>query len=125
MVRSNAAAAEVERFLTFFSDNLQKYFVGVKAEIEKLNCEDSTTSGRKIAHLIRALEEVQEFHQLDANMQVRQFLAETRDRLLQMLRIVNVKQDVLIQMQNVSDLSYAWEIISTLVFNFHPTNIYR
>lgn len=63
--------------------------------------------------LIQALEEVQEFHQLDANMQVIQFLSETRAYLHRMLRNMNIKEDMLITMQIIGDLSYAWELIDT------------
>lgn len=55
--------------------------------------------------------QVQEFHQLESNLQVRQFLADTRKYLHQMIRTINIKEEVLIAMEIVADLSYAWEII--------------
>lgn len=63
--------------------------------------------------LIQALEEVQEFHQLDASMQVIQILTETRTSLHKMIRNMNIKEDMLITMQIIGDLSYAWELIDT------------
>lgn len=73
----------------------------------------SENSSRKLVQLIQALEEVQEFHQLDSNMQVIQYLSETRKYLHQMIRNKDIKEDVLITMQIVGDLSYAWELIDS------------
>lgn len=55
--------------------------------------------------------QVQEFHQLENNLQIKQFLGDTRQCLHQMLRVINIKEEVLITSQIIADLSYAWEII--------------
>ena len=55
--------------------------------------------------------QVQEFHQLESNLQVCQFLADTRKFLHQMIRTINIKEEVLITMQIVGDLSFAWQLI--------------
>lgn len=52
-------------------------------QISTLDYADSTSAGRKIQQLSQALEEVQEFHQLENNLQIRQFLEETRKSLKQ------------------------------------------
>ena len=39
-------------------------------EMSQLDYGDSTSAGRKMVQLIQALEEVQEFHQLENNLQV-------------------------------------------------------
>ena len=70
-------------------------------------------SGKLSFFIALFLLKVQEFHQLEANLQVRQFLAETRKYLHQMIRTINIKEEVLITMQIVGDLSYAWELIDT------------
>lgn len=70
-------------------------------------------SARKIIQLIQALEEVQEYHQLESHMQVIQYLGETRKHLHQMIRTMNIKEDVLITMQVIGDVSYAWELIDS------------
>lgn len=54
-----------------------------------------------------------EFHQLDSQLQVKQFLTETRRQLHQMIRTANIREDFLITLQIVSDLSYAWLIIDS------------
>ena len=38
--------------------------------------------------------QVQEFHQLETNMQVKQFLEDTKRYLIQMLRTINIKDEV-------------------------------
>jgi WASH complex subunit strumpellin len=58
---------------------------------------------------------VQEFHQLESNLQVRQFLADTRQYLHQMIRTINIKEEVLITIEIVADLSYAWTIMDRSV----------
>ncbi|XP_040350532.1 WASH complex subunit 5 [Herpailurus yagouaroundi] len=57
--------------------------------------------------------QVQEFHQLESNLQVCQFLADTRKFLHQMIRTINIKEEVLITMQIVGDLSFAWQLIDS------------
>lgn len=95
------------------NDNLQAWFAEMAKQISSLNYDDSTSAGRKIIQLIQALEEVQEFHQLESNLQVRQFLADTRKYLHQMIRTINIKEEVLITIEIVADLSYAWDIIDS------------
>ncbi|XP_050401033.2 WASH complex subunit 5 isoform X1 [Patella vulgata] len=98
------------------SESLQNWFGDMTKQIASLDYEDSTSAGRKIIQLIQAMEEVQEFHQLESNLQVKQFLADTRKYLHQMLRTINIKEEVLIQTEIVADLSYAWQIIDSYTF---------
>ncbi|XP_059692045.1 WASH complex subunit 5 isoform X2 [Gavia stellata] len=95
------------------NENLQAWFREISKQIMSLNYDDSTAAGRKTVQLIQALEEVQEFHQLETNLQVCQFLADTRKFLHQMIRTINIKEEVLISMQIVGDLSYAWQLIDS------------
>ncbi|XP_031552063.1 WASH complex subunit 5-like [Actinia tenebrosa] len=95
------------------NENLQAWFREMSNQITSLDYDDSTSAGRKMVQLIQALEEVQEFHQLESNLQVRQFLLETRQFLHQMIRTINIKEEVLITIQLVADLSYAWTIIDS------------
>ena len=89
----------------------------MSSQISSLNYEDSTSAGRKITQLVAALDEVdycaishstyffpfmlllfplqvQEFHQLENNLQVKQFLEDTKRFLIQMLRTINIKEEV-------------------------------
>lgn len=94
------------------NENLQAWFADISKQIQSLNHE-VPSSPRKIVQLIQALEEVQEFHQLESHLQVKQFLVDTRKFLHQMIRTVNIKEEVMITLQIVGDLSYAWELIDT------------
>lgn len=102
-----------EKALTRVTKNeaLQAWFQDIGSQIASLDYADATVAGRKIVQLMQALEEVQEFHQLESNLQVRAFLAETRSHLLQMIRNVNVKEEVLVTIQLVADMSYAWQLV--------------
>ncbi|XP_045024788.1 WASH complex subunit 5 isoform X2 [Daphnia magna] len=95
------------------NESLQLWLREIAQQVEALNYEEGTASGRKMVQLISALEEVQEFHQLDSQLQVKQFLTETRRQLHQMIRTANIREDFLITLQIVSDLSYAWLIIDS------------
>lgn len=95
------------------NENLQLWFSEMQKQIDSLKHEEATASGRKIAQMIEALNEVQEFHQLESNMQVKQFLLDTRTHLHHMVRAGNIKEDVLITLQMIADLSYAWEIVES------------
>lgn len=95
------------------NENLQAWFREISKQILSLNHDDSTAAGRKTVQLIQALEEVQEFHQLESNLQVCQFLADTRKFLHQMIRTINIKEEVLITMQIIGDLSFAWQLIDS------------
>lgn len=50
---------------------------------------------------------------MDSQLQVKQFLNDTRCLLYYMIRIANLREDFLITLQIVSDLSYAWIIIDS------------
>eukprot|EP00005_Dracoamoeba_jomungandri_P006405 CAMPEP_0174262476 /NCGR_PEP_ID=MMETSP0439-20130205/12995_1 /TAXON_ID=0 /ORGANISM="Stereomyxa ramosa, Strain Chinc5" /LENGTH=1153 /DNA_ID=CAMNT_0015347191 /DNA_START=64 /DNA_END=3525 /DNA_ORIENTATION=- len=97
------------------NENLQKWFEDIAERVEDLDYNDSTAAGRKIQLLMQALEEVEQFHQIESSLQVKQFLADTRDFLGRMLRVVNIKEEYLIMMGFVSDLSYAFEIIEQYI----------
>lgn len=66
---------------------LKMWFAEISQEIDKLNCENVNLSGRTLIQLIQALEEVQEFHNLQSNMQVKQYLMETREYLTRMIQV--------------------------------------
>ncbi|KAI1284886.1 hypothetical protein HDE_12453 [Halotydeus destructor] len=91
--------------------NLQSRFADIGKQIEELTFENSAQSSRKTVLIIQALEEVQEFHQLESNLQVKQFVTEVKKYLHFLLKTTAVKDDVLITLQIVGDLAYAWDII--------------
>lgn len=66
---------------------LKQWFADISKEIENLNSENVNVSGRTLIQLIQALEEVQEFHNLQSNMQVKQYLLETKEYLTRMVQV--------------------------------------
>ncbi|XP_038118997.1 WASH complex subunit 5 [Culex quinquefasciatus] len=97
------------------NDSLSKWFLNIGREITKLSNEDKelSVSGRNIIQLIQALEEVQDFHDLSKNMQVKQNMVETRQYLQQMFHTISIKEDDLINLQLIGDFSYAWRLIDS------------
>ena len=79
--------------------------------IESLDFTDWTNTGRQTNQIMTALDEVQQFHELDANMQVKQFLTENKRLLSTMILLNNVQESTISIMDLVADLSYAWIII--------------
>ncbi|EGG23615.1 hypothetical protein DFA_05749 [Cavenderia fasciculata] len=97
------------------NENLQKWFGEISAKVNSLDYEDNTSTGRKIQQLSLALEEVEQFQEIDSSIQVRQFLVETRSFLTKMIKIVNIKEEVLVNLSVCADISYAWDIINNYV----------
>ncbi|XP_017775271.1 PREDICTED: WASH complex subunit strumpellin isoform X2 [Nicrophorus vespilloides] len=92
--------------------NLKNWFLEISKQVDSLdpNLENASV---KIDQLIQALEEVQEFHQLSSNMQIIQFLSDTKRCLNHMIRNMKVKEDVLITLQIIGDICYAWDLIDS------------
>ncbi len=95
------------------NENLEKWFLLISGKIEALNFEISgtTSTGRDITQLVNAIQEVLHFHEIDKNLQVKQFVQDTANFLMQMINTCNIKDDALVQMQTVSDMSYALQLI--------------
>jgi hypothetical protein len=46
---------------------------------------------------------------------VKQFLSDTRELLAQMLKIVNIKEQYLVMMSSVADISYGFQLIDEYI----------
>uniref|UniRef100_A0A182IM32 Strumpellin n=1 Tax=Anopheles atroparvus TaxID=41427 RepID=A0A182IM32_ANOAO len=95
------------------NDSLSKCFANIRKEIEALSKEEKhiNQTGRTIIQLLQALEEVQDFHGLSKNMQVKQHIVETRQFLHEMFHTISIKENDLINLQLIGDFSYAWRLI--------------
>ena len=83
-------------------ERMQKWFASLAAEVDNMSDgsdQHSTVLGRKIQKTISALEEVEQFDQIDTDMQIKQFLEDTRELLRQMIRVVNVRAQDLTRME--------------------------
>lgn len=85
----------------------------ISTKISALNYESTgtTSTGRDITQMINAIQEVLHFHEIDQNLQVKQFITDTANYLLQMINTCNIKDDALVQMLIISDMSYALHLI--------------
>ena len=76
-------------------EQLRAWFGTLAAQVRALDPEEATVCGRKLHQFANALTEVEQFHQIESALQIRQFIAETRSALDKMLRLLNVREDVL------------------------------
>lgn len=95
----------------FYVEKLQAWFKNIAQQIDSLDYEKATPTGRKITHLIQALEEVQEFHGISSHGQARQVLDEARKILHGLLRSAGLQEEMSIQLQVIGDMSYAWSLL--------------
>ncbi|XP_034940027.1 WASH complex subunit 5 [Chelonus insularis] len=93
------------------NERLKIWFKEISTHINSLQQED----GKKIAQLLQALEEVQEFHQLENNLQVSKYLIDTREILYIMLRIGSISESTMIALNISTDICYAWNIMETFI----------
>jgi len=88
------------------------YFHDLAREIDALDVKDSAVAnGRKMSQMRLALQDVLQYHNIEASLQVRTFLEDVRNYLGQMLRLVNVGTNVMGVLDFVSDFSYAWDVL--------------
>ncbi|KAH8239500.1 hypothetical protein KR032_005093 [Drosophila birchii] len=90
---------------------LQQWFGEVADRLKKLELARPKKSGRLIIQVMQALDEVQEYHNLHSNMLVKQHVQETRDMLSHMAQLINLKEDIEIHIQMITDFSYAWHLL--------------
>lgn len=118
------------------SGRVEQWLVARAAQIAGLELEEPAAA-RTAVQLIQALEEATEFQQLGANLQVppgpsdpsqvTQYLAETRAGLLEMVKLTQAQDDVLVQvgrlfsslppfpqLQILADFSYGWQVVHAM-----------
>uniref|UniRef100_A0A8D8QYM0 WASH complex subunit strumpellin n=1 Tax=Cacopsylla melanoneura TaxID=428564 RepID=A0A8D8QYM0_9HEMI len=93
------------------NQQLEKWFSDIDSHLENLSFSDEMVSVQKLVQFIQSLDSVKEFHELSNNAQVEQWLNECLKYLNIMVRSVNVKDKVMIHLQIIADLSYAWKLI--------------
>lgn len=92
---------------------LRDWFRAREVQMGQLSLDDALFSGNLARQLLDALSEAQDFDQLEANWAVKQHVEEAKRLLRQMIRTAGLKDDILVSLQIVGDLSYAWEIVDT------------
>jgi len=105
-------------------ESLQAWFANMGDKVGLLDHNDSLKAGRKIQQISKALEEVEQYHQIATNLHVKQYLEETRTFLRHMVRTANVKEEVMIMITSVCELAYGWGILHSYIPLIH-NNIKR
>lgn len=102
-------------------ENLMRWFGTLSEQVRSLSLYEghATATGRTIKGLMDALADVEQFEAVDTNVQIKSFLGEVRDIFLTMIRTVNIKAEVLTLLESISDLSYAWQLLTDYVSTFH------
>lgn len=97
-----------------------KWFSSLAEEVKSLNLVDShaTATGRKIKTIMKALEDVEQFEAVDTNIQIKTFLNDAREIFRTMIRTVNIRNEILNSLDVISDLSYAWQILTDYITIF-------
>jgi len=90
------------------NEGYMQWFQQMEQQINSLNLGDEKGSSRKIQQLTQALEDVEQYHQIEGNLQIKVFLNETRQYLRHMSYTVNLQQDILQRIARITDFSYAW-----------------
>ena len=102
----NKPLSRVEKNETF-----ERWFKQFSNQTQNLDFNQLPVANKKVIKLIQAIEQVQEYQQLDTNLHLKQYLIDCKKLLLCMLQISNFKDETLINLQIVTDLSYAWIIV--------------
>lgn len=102
-------------------EKLMNWFAGLSSQTRSLDLEEdhATSTGRRIQGLIVALEDVEQYESIDTNIQIKTFLSDVRTIFRQMIRTVNVKDELINHLENISDFSYAWESLEEYLNVFH------
>lgn len=75
-----------------------------------------TKIGRQIDKILKALYEIElEQDIFDENAQLRAFISETQNRLIHMVRIMQIKKETVHNIITIVDFSWAWEVIADYV----------
>jgi WASH complex subunit strumpellin len=102
-------------------DEFKEFFDKHYKNLEELEFANSTSAGRKIILIKESLDNIKMYYYVEGNLQIKQYINEIAQYLNHMLRIVNVKNKVLINIAQISDFSYAWIVIqeySTVMQDF-------
>lgn len=110
----DAPLSQVEK-----DESYEAYFQKLTKEVESLDYNDSTITGRKIQELIKALRDVEQFDVIDSSTSIKEHLGKVRDLLESLVRTVNIQETHLIAIDTISDMTYVWEFVHDFVPYMH------
>ena len=91
------------------------WFGSMANKIGEIDPDNRTESSKKIMKLIRVLVDVEKYDQIDNNLQVRHNLKETRKHLKKMLKVLNLKQRLVNEIRQITDVSYCSLLLKEFV----------
>ncbi|EMD45557.1 strumpellin, putative [Entamoeba histolytica HM-3:IMSS] len=97
------------------NSGLMKWCLFMSEQIDKLDVKE-ISSGKSLSKLIQAMEEVETNYLNDLSLVVVETVRKTKDMLTKMFRLLNVNDTVRGLLDNISDCSYANELLSTQVY---------
>lgn len=92
-------------------EDYQEFFERHLKHIENFSFTNSTSAGRKIVIIKEELEKIKKYHYVEGNLQIKQYIIEIIEYLNHMMRVINIKNKVLVNIAQISDFSYAWVTI--------------
>lgn len=100
------------------NSDYSEYFTTMQKKIEELVPEGGSGNvSRKIQKYISALEDIEKYDQIESNLQVRQHIDDTRKRLKNMLKVLNLKKRLLSDFRRITDCSYSFLILKDYIAN--------
>lgn len=87
-------------------ENYRQYFAEMEKQITSLDYSDATYASRKMAQIVKALEDIEQYNQINSNLQIKAYLYETRANLKHMARTTLIKKQVLINLAQISVILY-------------------
>lgn len=103
---SNLFSGETKFKLIKPNEQYSEWFSSMEEKIGNLDPEEQSGSSKKIQQYIRALQEIEKYDQIDNNLQVRQYLADTRKHLRKMMKVLNLKNRLVSEIRQITDVSY-------------------
>lgn len=100
------------------NSDYSEYFSTMQKKIEELTPEGGSGHiSRKIQKYITALEDIEKYDQIESNLQVRQHIEDSRKRLKNMLKVLNLKKRLLSDFRRITDCSYSFLILKDYISN--------
>ncbi|KAG6444856.1 hypothetical protein O3G_MSEX003553 [Manduca sexta] len=95
------------------NDQLKLWFDNIAKQVSSLGEPVTAKSIKKVTQLIQALDEVEEFHGIKSTSTIIQFLTDGKQALKNLLKAASLKEDSLVNLETIADVSYAWCIIDS------------
>lgn len=103
------------------NEQLKLWFDSIAKQVSSLGEPSSSKSIKKVTQLLQALDEVEEFHGIKSTSTIVQYLCDSKDALKNLLRAASLKEDSLVTLETVADVSYAWCTIDLYTKNMQDS----